>query len=179
MYRIDYLGDAGDPRVTSTACLDADQFAMLALELGVAIVRARKTAPISARRATSPEHIETRWNGKESEADAQAGDWVVTALAADRRRLIDSDGYRNVYVITGDRFFELYAPLEDQAAPTGGDLYRPTSVVEAIRLTGGFEIVAPWGAVQRADDGWLLLRSGRDVYGNHRDTFAATYEIID
>ncbi len=179
MYRIDYLGDAGHPRVTSTTCLDANEFAQLASELGVAIVRARKTAAILARMATAPEHIETRWNGKESEAIAKAGDWVVTALSADRRPLVDSEGHRNVYVIKGDRFFDLYEPLDEPAsATTGGDLYRPTSEVEAIRITGGFELMAPWGEAQRADDGWLVLNGG-EVYGNHRDTFAATYEIID
>ena len=55
-------------------------------------------------------------------------------------------------------------------------VYRPKGVVEAIRFEGGFDIMAPWGEKQRASDGWLLL-NGRDVYGNHQDTFTATYEL--
>lgn len=178
MFRIDHVGDAKHPRATSVSVLGADQFRRLAHELGLPIVRARKIAPISARMATAPERIETHWNGKESAADAKAGDWIVTSLSADHRPLIDSDGHRNVYVIKGDRFFDLYEGLTVGASPTSCALYQPKSVVEALRLTGGFEIMAPWGELQRADDGWLLC-NGHDVYGNHRDTFAATYAIID
>ena len=39
------------------------------------------------------------------------------------------------------------------------------------------EAVAPWGERQTAPDGYLIL-SGRQVYGNHAETFAATYEVV-
>ncbi len=138
-------------------------------------MRARPDSSLRAKRSI-PSTSRTRWNGKETEARAAKGDWIVTALGPDLAPLRDDEGHTNVYVIKADKFAELYEPAA--AATSHGPAFRSRGVVEAIRLTGGFEIQAPWGETQRAADGWLLLNGG-EVYGNHRDTFAATYEILE
>ncbi len=176
MFRIEFRGPGQLPRVVSESSLGVSEFRQIAADLGVALKRARKTGLVAAREALGDEHIETHWNGKETEARAAAGDWIVTALGSDLAPLRDVDGRKNVYVIKPGRFAELYEPA-GVSTPEGG-AYRPRGVVEALRVTGGFEIRAPWGETQRATDGWLLLNGG-EVYGNHRDTFAATYEILD
>jgi hypothetical protein len=172
MYRIEPAGPC--PHLVSDTTLTPEEFRRIAREIGASPVRARKVGRIAARRAIEPEHVETLWNGKESEADAAPGDWIVTALAASGEPLRDRDGHMNRYVIKSDRFAELYEPI-GELGPNGA-LFRPKGVVEAVHIPGGFEIKAPWGEMQRAVDGWLLL-NGHEVYGNHRDTFAATYEI--
>ncbi|MGE0699905.1 MAG: hypothetical protein AB7O57_12490 [Hyphomicrobiaceae bacterium] len=173
MYRIEAAGT--HPHVTSDAPLTSEEFYRLAGALGFAPLKARKTGRVSAERATMRQRIETRWNGKESEAVAQPGDWIVTSLAADGQPLRDQEGSLNTYVIEAGRFAELYVPDEGYAASDA--VYRPKGEVLALRVQGGFDIEAPWGEKQRAVDGWLLL-NGSEVYGNHRDTFAATYEIV-
>jgi hypothetical protein len=57
-----------------------------------------------------------------------------------------------------------------------GPIYLPKGVVEAIHLSGGFEILAPWGQKQQSPDGYLLL-NGTEVYGNDKNTFEATYAV--
>lgn len=164
-------------RVTSSAPLSPEAFRAIAAEIGAQPVRARKVGRIAARRASSLEHVETHWNGKETEADAAIGDWVVTALAPDGVQLRDASGNANVYVIKADRFPELYEPEPATLTTPCGEVFRPKGIVDAIRLRGGFEIQAPWGATQRAPDGWLLL-NGSEVYGNQSETFAAGYVIV-
>jgi len=176
MYRIELIGARRRRRVISEAALGEPEFRRIAADVGVVPRRARKTGLVAARVAVGGEHVETRWNGKETEARAAAGDWIVTALGGDLAPLRDDEGHKNVYVIKADRFPDLYEPT-GRTTPDGAT-YRSKGVVEAIRVTGGFEIRAPWGETQRAADGWLLLNGG-EVYGNHRDTFAATYELLD
>ncbi len=176
MYSIERTGS--DPhcnRVIAPEKLTHNEFDRIAFELGTPAVRARKTGHVAAYQSRQPQHVETRWNGKESENDARPGDWIVTALDQDGWALKDDDGGMNVYVVRKDRFPDLYE-ASDLASPVGR-VFRPKGIVSAIRLEGGFLIKAPWGEMQQADDGWLLL-NGSEVYGNHRDTFAATYEII-
>jgi len=176
MYRIELIGARRRRRVVAEGALGETEFRKIAADLAVSPRRARKTGLVAARKAVGGEHVETRWDGKETEARAAAGDWIVTALGADFAPLRDDDGHKNVYVIKADRFPELYEPA-GRTTPDGA-IFRPKGVVEAIRVTGGFEIQAPWGETQRAADGWLLLNGG-EVYGNHRDTFVATYELLD
>lgn len=176
MFSIEWTGsDKSKSRVIATEKLGKTEFHRIAAELGIPAVRARKTGNVAAKRAVQPQRVETRWNGKESTIDAVPGDWIVTALGSDGQPLIDREGSFNTYVVREVRFPELYEPSD--VASSAGPVFRPKGVVQAIPLEGGFEIVAPWGEMQRADDGWLLL-NGAEVYGNHRQTFAATYEIL-
>ena len=70
----------------------------------------------------------------------------------------------------------LYEPTEGRN--DFGAIYRAKGVVSAIRLTGGFDIAAPWGERQQAPAGYLIL-NGAEVYGNNAETFEATYELVD
>jgi hypothetical protein len=168
--------DARHVRLVATAQLNESDFRAIAAKLGVAPFRARKTGAVLARTAKSTQTVVTRWNGKESVNTAQPGDMIVTNLDANLQPLIDGDGNRNVYVIRADIFPALYDKTEP-ASPLG-DVYRARATVEAVALPGGFELVAPWGEMQRADCGILIL-NGAEVYGNHADTFAATYVILE
>jgi hypothetical protein len=176
MYRIEHNGSR--PRVVSESGISATDFAQLAIDLGIEPHRARKAGRVAARQATRRERVETRWNGKETENEAVPGDWIITALSADDVPLRDDSAHLNVYVVTQDRFGSLYEPLPTPGATPYGAIFQPRGYVEAVRITGGFEIKAPWGEMQYADDGWLLL-SGSEVYGNHRDTFDETYDLLD
>ena len=102
-------------------------------------------------------------------------DWVVANLAPDAGILRDKGGNANIYAIRAKKFASLYRRAKGQNE--FGDIYRATSQVEALYLSGGFEILAPWGEIQQADAGYLL-RNGGEVYGNHKETFETTYELI-
>lgn len=178
MYRIEHKGPRRLQHVVSDDGISAAEFVQLARDLGGPLRRARKTGLVAARRAEQAQHVETRWNGKETENRAAPGDWIVTALAMDGSPLRDDAGQLNIYVIKADGFGSLYEPVQGAAETSNGAIFRARGLVDALRVEGGFSILAPWGEVQRADDGWLLC-SGSDVYGNHRDTFAETYELLD
>lgn len=178
MYRIEHKGPRRLQRVVSQDGISAAEFAELARDLGTQPRKARKTGRVAARQARRSEHVVTHWNGKETENSAATGDWIVTALAEDGSPLTDDAGHLNTYVVRADRFAGLYAPVQDTSATPHGAIFEARGVVKALRVEGGFEIKAPWGEMQRADDGWLLL-SGPEVYGNHRDTFAQSYALLD
>lgn len=88
----------------------------------------------------------------------------------------DLDGHLNRYVISVERFPDLYEPTNSSVL--AGVIYRAKKgIVEAIHLPGGFDIAAPWGQRQTALAGYLLL-NGIEVCGNNLETFAATYEVM-
>lgn len=153
----------------------AADFKRLARKLGVTPLRVRKIGFIRARRVEARERIVTWWNGAETGNDARPGDYVATNLSTEGRVLRDDDGHANTYVIRAGRFAELYEPTGRRTR--WGAIYRARVVVQAIRLDQGFDILAPWGERQTAHRGYLIL-NGNDVYGNHADTFEATYEVL-
>jgi hypothetical protein len=163
-------------RLQAATTLDAADFQEIARMLGAAPKRARKIGRVSARKAQERQHLETRWNGKESEITVEPDDWIVTTLSPASEVLRDREGHANTYAIKPERFGELYEPLA--GSTEFGAVYRAKGVVDALFLSGGFESKAPWGEMQRADSGYLLL-NGSEVYGNSRETFEATYEIIE
>lgn len=179
MFRLERsgLGFWRKVRLVAPEGMDVASFDELARQLGTKARRAKKVGRVAARQATAEERVETRWNGKETHNTAQPGDWVVAALASSGAPLRDSDGEMNVYVIKAQRFGELYSRAA-AAHSDAGDVYEPKGVVDALRLTGGFEIKAPWGKSQQAASGYLL-RNGNDVYGNNRETFEETYAFVD
>jgi hypothetical protein len=163
------------PRLKSARRLDVDDFRALCEMLRKSPIRARKIGYVAARRAQMRQHFETHWNGKESEITAEIGDWIVTTLSPAGAPMRDAEGHLNTYAIKPERFNELYEATDTETE--FGRVYRAKGVVEALFLSGGFEIEAPWGEKQSANAGYLLL-SGNEVYGNNRDTFEATYAVM-
>ena len=162
-------------RLEAHAVLTPADFERIGKETGRRPLRARKIGFVAARQASRLEPVETSWNGKETTNTARKGDWIVTNLSPQRDVLRDRDGCVNTYVIRAERFPSLYEPTGAQNE--FGAVHRAKSVVEAIRLPGGFDIMAPWGERQTAPSGYLL-RNGSEVYGNNAETFAATYEEV-
>lgn len=156
--------------------LNEDDFYAIAKELGRDPIRARKIGFVAARKAEDSEEVETLWNGSETTNTASPGDWIVTNLSPTREVIRDKDGNENTYVISAKKFPKLYEETDDENE--FGQVYKAKNVVEAIFLSGGFEIVAPWGQKQFADVGYLLSNNG-DIYGNNEQTFKKTYEILD
>lgn len=175
MFRIEAAAPLELKRLVADTQLSRQDFAEIAKALRVAPFQARKIGLIAARQAQECERIETRWNGKETVATAEPGDWVATNLDAAARVLTDGDGNVNVYVIKSDRFSDLY----DRAEGTSrhGDIWRSRGIVSALKLPGGFEILTPWGETQRASAGYLL-DNGSEVYGNAKETFEQTYRKV-
>lgn len=161
-------------RVVSEAVITPSDFQKLASQLGDQPMRASKVGFVAARRAQVAERITTLWNGTETENVAQPGDWIVANLSASREPLRDRSGNLNIYVISADRFPGLYEQA-GELTPLGR-VYTAKSTVLALRFSGGFDIMTPWGERQTAEDGYLILNDG-DVYGNNSETFNATYQI--
>ena len=161
---------------TAEEPLTPDAFYALAQARGLTPFTARKTAPIAAKRLNRETRVETRWNGAETEKTAEPGDWLVTALDANGAPLRDAAGALNQYAVGDSGFHDRYRPGEagGLALTPWGRVYIPDTAVTALFLEDGFEIAAPWGERQRADRGYLILSRGK-VYGNHADTFEATY----
>ncbi len=176
MYRIERTGFFSKRnRLVASDTLTVKDFRPAAAAAGQAIVKARKIGVVAARKAEREEPVVTHWNGEETTNTARPGDWVVTSLGSDRSVLRDRDGNANTYVIRADKFPTLY----DQTSGSNefGQFFKAKGVVEAFFLSGGFDIAAPWGQRQMSDAGYLLL-NGEEVYGNNKETFETTYEVI-
>lgn len=172
-FRID-IARQGQPRLIATEQLTPSDFSAITRDLHVRAKVAHKVGFVSARIAARPETIETLWNGTESTIAAKPGDRIVTNMTPSREILRDAGGNANSYVISPEKFAELYE--RDSGSTEYGDVYRARGIVNAIFFPAGFEIVAPWGEVQRANAGYLL-KNGNDVYGNNKETFDATYVL--
>ncbi len=165
------------PRLESDATLMPADFEAIASRLGVRPFRARKTGYVAAEKAKGGEVVETRWNGTETSNTARRGDWIATNVSSRGVTLRDREGHENRYVIAADRFPDLYEPAAG-AGSSHSSLYKAKGTVSAIRLDGGFDIVAPWRARQSAPAGYLIL-NGDEVYGNNVETFEATYAELE
>ena len=173
MYFIQRLGSHRQSlRLVSQNQLTPQDFHQIARDLGVVPRTARKSGLISARVASVREKIDTHWNGRESSNIASPGDHIVTNMLANREVLLDASGTANTYVVTAERFPQLYEL--DTGATEFGAIHRPRGKVEALFFSAGFEILAPWGEMQTADAGYILLNL-QEVYGNNLETFEKTY----
>jgi hypothetical protein len=164
-------------RLIARRVLAAADFRAIAVKVGTKPIKARRVGLLAARRAEAEEEVVTRWNGEESRNKAAPGDWIVTNLTPQGQVLRDRAGQANTYVIRAARFPELYEPHVGETEL--GAVYKPKGTVDAdaLHFSAGFELLAPWGEKQQADDGYLLLHD-TEVYGNNRATFEATYEIV-
>ena len=134
----------------------------------------RKVALVAAKSAEAHTSVTTTWNGEETTNIALPGDAIVTTLDLYGEPLRDDDGALNQYVIDTEKFAERYVPTG--GANEHGRIYRSETEVEAFYLPDGFDIAAPWGERQQADEGYLLLSEG-EVYGNAAETFEASYRL--
>jgi hypothetical protein len=151
--------------VAPTKLAEAD-FHEVANRIGRKPFKARKIGFVAARKAEDTQTVVTKWDGTESTNVARPGDWILTNLSTKRQVLHDKDGNTNTYVVRAETFTQLYEPM--QGSNELGQFYN---------LSGGFDILAPWGQKQTAGTGYLMLNGG-DVYGNNETTFAATYEVV-
>lgn len=169
---------AAGGRIVSARRLDAQGFRETARGLGAGIDRYRKTAKVAAQPAAERQTVITHWNGEETRNIAEPGDMLVTTLNADGSPARDTDGHVNTYVIGAARFEALYrGPGESAPEPTYGALYEARGEIEAFAAPGGFEIMAPWGEMERAASGYIVL-NGEDVYGVAGEIFEQTYAKI-
>ena len=165
----------GVDRPTGGVRLEADKqlmpadFRIIAEDLGTQCIPARKIGYVAASRASS--HTQAR----EGCNIARPGDWIVTNMSPQRDVLRDDGGHFDRYVITAERFANLYAPA--RCTSQFGAICCAKGVVESISLSGGFDIVAPWGKRQTAPTGYVLCNSV-EVYGIDPEIFAATYEVM-
>ena len=162
-------------RLVARTKLTDKEFREVASNLSQPVVKARKTGFVAARKAERVETVMTHWNGHETTNTAQPGDWVATNLSPDRKVLRDNSGNANTYVIKADKFPHLYDPID--GGNELGQLFKAKGLVEAVFLSGGFDIAAPWGQRQTSTSGYLVL-NGDEVYGNHKETFETTYEVM-
>ena len=132
--------------------------------------------PFSATEATARTTVVTRYEGEETTNVAEIGDMIVVNRDKDGEILKDKRGRENTYVIRAGHFPELYEEFEHRKH---GRLFKPREAVQAdaIYLSGGFDIVPPWGTRQKADRGYLVSKS-REVYGVQEDAFDKTYEPV-
>ena len=162
-------------RLVAPAMLDQCDFYDIAHRLGVTPFKARKIGFVAARKAERFETIHTQWDGDETTNSAQPDDWIVTNLSPAHKVLRDKSGHENTYVIKAETFPLLYESIN--GANEYGQFFKAKNLVDAVYLSGGFDILGPWGQKQVAGAGYLLS-SGPDVYGNNSSTFDATYEVV-
>lgn len=162
-------------RIVSAHRLDAQAFRETARGIGAAIGRYRKTAKVAAQPSAERQTVITYWNGEETSNIAEPGDMLVTTLNAEGSPTRDTDGRVNTYVIGAARFEALYrgtgAPAQE---PAYGASYEARGEIEAFAAPGGFEIMAPWGEMERSANGYIVL-NGEDVYGVAGEVFEQTY----
>jgi hypothetical protein len=128
-------------RLVAEGELSSADFRIIAKQLGASPLPARKIGLVAARRATQVASVETRWNGKETRNTASPGDWIVTNLSPQGEVFRDKSDHPNTYVIRAATFDRLYEPTVGQTE--FGPIYISDGLVEAIHLSGGFEILAP------------------------------------
>jgi hypothetical protein len=167
-----------DGRLVSNHRLDREGFHHAARLLGATIGRYRKTARVAARASAERQTVITLWNGEETRNIAEPGDMLVTTLNPDGLPARDRDGQLNTYVITAARFDTLYRPVADPAhEPALGALFEARGEIEAFAAPSGFEIMAPWGEMERGARGYVV-RNGEDVYGVAAEVFETTYAAV-
>jgi hypothetical protein len=136
---------------------------------GLKAFRARMIGHVCARQITSQTALQDDAAGQRG----AIGDWLVTNMGKDRRFIGKDDGRPDTYVVPKDKFANLYQ--RDTGFTEFGEAYAPISVVDAVELPGGLDIVASWGDRRRFAAGFLL-RNGREVYGADTPTFFSTFE---
>lgn len=124
---------------------------------------AYKTESVRAERAQLRAQVETSVGGfGMSFGIAQAGDWLVTTLGGDQ------------YLLSDAKFRARY-----RAEPDAGGLHLPIpEPLPMVRITAPIRFRAPWGAMQYAPAGSVLVLKLNDVYAIHEQSFARSYRKV-
>ncbi|MDB5477760.1 MAG: hypothetical protein JWM96_255 [Alphaproteobacteria bacterium] len=101
--------------------------------------------------------------GKETQNTAMPGDYIIKTTEK-------GDGY----IITADRFFEIY---EDDA----GDAryYRNKITRIALLILEDIRFIAPWGEEQNVASGGVIVDAGNYIYGIEKNSFITNYARVD
>src|SRR5262245_3068927 len=134
------VAKGGRAHLQADARLQPDDFRAIEAKLQRPAIRARKIGYVAAREANRREVVEHHWNGKETTNTAKRGYVIVTSLSPKQEVLRDRDGSVNTYVVPAARFPSLYEAAEGHNEH--GAIFRAKSVVDAIDLPGGFDIMA-------------------------------------
>jgi hypothetical protein len=156
--------DAGEgPLLRCDHPLTALDFRRVSERLGIERQRARKRGLVAARRTDM--------------TTSGSGDWLVTTLDEHRQPIRNRDGRVHTSSVSAERFPVLYALVADIPPTPDGHVFERRSDLEALRLPGPFDIVAPWGQRQQGLRGWLLLDGG-EVSAITDDQFSDSYVVL-
>jgi fructose-1,6-bisphosphatase/inositol monophosphatase family enzyme len=93
---------------------------------------------------------------------AQDRDWLITTPHGDQ------------YFLSDEKFRARYRPEPDERG-----LHLPTpEPLPMVRLTAPIRFRAPWGAMQYAPPGSVLVLKQNDLYAIHADSFARSYRTL-
>lgn len=172
----------GKPRIESHERLTSEHFERIVDELGrrkIQVLRGvRRVGKISARKAEKAEEVKTRCDGPQSNVKARRGDWIATTLDDNLMPILDRQGEKNIYVIKAKLFDILYVQIPN--GQPGFYAPRAVNIADAIEISGGIDIVAPWGDRQRMKECWLVRKSNgtlrhEEIYGVAMTHFEITY----
>lgn len=124
---------------------------------------AYKTEGVRAERARKGQSLQTTVSGFVVSVNiAQDGDWLITTQQDDQ------------YFLPDEKFRARYYP-----EPNEQGLHLPTpEPLPMVRITAPIRLRAPWGAMQYAPPGSVLVLKQNDVYAIHRANFERSYRKI-
>jgi fructose-1,6-bisphosphatase/inositol monophosphatase family enzyme len=125
---------------------------------------AYKVEGVRAERARRGHQLQTTVAGFAVSVNvAQDGDWLITTSTGDQ------------YFLPDEKFRARY-----HATPDGSDMHQPhPEPLPMVRITQPIRFRAPWGAMQYAPAGSVLVLKHRDVYAIHETSFARAYRVLD
>jgi fructose-1,6-bisphosphatase/inositol monophosphatase family enzyme len=122
-----------------------------------------KTEGVRAKRARKGTSLQTSVGGFAVSVNiAQDGDWLITTSHGDQ------------YFLSDEKFRARYHPQPDER---GMHLPSPQPL-PMVRITAPIRFRAPWGAMQYAPPGSVLVLKQNDVYAIHPDSFARSYRTL-
>jgi len=122
-----------------------------------------KTDGVRAKPARKGASLQTNVGGFAVSVNiAQDGDWLITTTQGDQ------------YFLSDEKFRARYHPQPDE-----GGMHLPApQPLPMVRITAPIRFRAPWGAMQYAPAGSVLVLKQNDVYAIHPDSFARSYRTV-
>lgn len=123
---------------------------------------AYKTEAVRAEPARAGAQLQTSVGGFSMSVNiAQAGDWLVTTSQGDS------------YFLSSEKFWSRYHASAEQG------VYQPIPIpMPMVRITQPIRFRAPWGAMQYAPAGSVLVLKQHDLYAIHARNFARSYRKL-